>query len=148
MKRYLLPGLLITMLITASSPKPDSMQVNAGIVTSKIKETKSFYCEKLGFSIVFETDWFILLQAPNSNDRISFLQPKHPSQQPIFQPAFEGKGVYFTIEVDNLEEWYQKIKSKGIKIEVEPREEPWGDRHFAFYDPNGVGIDIVKYKAP
>ncbi|RYY52113.1 MAG: glyoxalase, partial [Chitinophagaceae bacterium] len=22
---------------------------------------------------------------------------------------------------------------------------PWGDRHFAITDPNGVGIDLVKY---
>jgi catechol 2,3-dioxygenase-like lactoylglutathione lyase family enzyme len=116
MKKYFLFGLLIFIMISASTTKPDSMQLNAGIITHKIKETKSFYCEKLGFSVVFENDWFILLQAPNSNDRISFLQPKHPSQQPIFQPAFEGKGVYFTLEVDNLADWYQKIKSKGIKL--------------------------------
>lgn len=28
------------------------------------------------------------------------------------------------------------------------RDEPWGDRHFAIKDPNGIGIDIVTYTAP
>jgi len=28
------------------------------------------------------------------------------------------------------------------------RDEPWGDRHFALRDPNGVGVDIVEYHQP
>jgi len=40
------------------------------------------------------------------------------------------------------------IKSKGITIEFEIRNEPWGDRHFAIVDPNGIGIDIVTYTKP
>ena len=33
--------------------------------------------------------------------------------------------------------------SKNLKLII--RNEPWGDRHFAIQDPNGIGIDIVKY---
>ena len=35
-----------------------------------------------------------------------------------------------------------------VKIEIEIRDEPWGDRHFAILDPNGIGIDIVTYSRP
>jgi uncharacterized glyoxalase superfamily protein PhnB len=31
---------------------------------------------------------------------------------------------------------------------IELGDEPWGDRHFAIVDPNGIGIDLVKYSAP
>jgi len=37
------------------------------------------------------------------------------------------------------------MRSKNIPIEIELRDEPWGDRHFAIKDPNGIGIDIVTY---
>ncbi|RZJ69494.1 MAG: glyoxalase, partial [Flavobacterium sp.] len=53
--------------------------------------------------------------------------------------------MYLTIEVDDVDTLYQSLKKKGIPIKIEIRNEPWGDRHFAIQDPNGVGIDLVKY---
>lgn len=59
-----------------------------------------------------------------------------------------GEGVYLTIEVDDVDTWYADLKAKGAEIRIHLRDEPWGDRHFAIQDPNGVGIDIVQYSAP
>lgn len=124
------------------------MKMNAGIITEKLAETKKFYTETLGFGITFENEWFILLHTPNREDEISFLMPDHPTQQPIFQKPFTGQGVYLTIEVDDVDALYQQMQQKGIPIAIELRDEPWGDRHFAIADPNGIGIDFVKYAAP
>lgn len=117
--------------------------MNAGIVTPYFKETKDFYIKALNFEIAYENEFYVLMRAPGSNDHISFLKPEHPSQQEIFKPAYPGKGVYLTIEVENLEAEYKRIKALGIPIEIEPRDEPWGERHFAIVDPNGIGVDIV-----
>lgn len=121
------------------------MKLNAGILTAKLAESKTFYTGILGFGVTFENEFYLLLHTPGHTAELSFLLPGHPSQQPLFQPAFAGKGVYLTLEVENVDEWYEKIQKKGVKIEIEIREEPWGDRHFAIQDPNGVGIDIVTY---
>ncbi|MBC7850379.1 MAG: VOC family protein [Chitinophagaceae bacterium] len=123
------------------------MKITAGTITSKLKESKEFYLRVLGFSVVFENDFFVLLSSPG-NEQISFLLPNHSSQQPIFQQPFQNKGTYLTVEVDDVDAEYKRIKNLGVAIEVEMREEPWGDRHFAFYDPNGIGIDVVKYTGP
>ena len=56
--------------------------------------------------------------------------------------------MYLTIEVDDVDRVYSDLKSKGIEIKVDLRDEPWGDRHFAIEDPNGIAIDIVKYSPP
>jgi uncharacterized glyoxalase superfamily protein PhnB len=53
--------------------------------------------------------------------------------------------MYLTIEVDDVDKVYADIKEKGVPIKIEIRDETWGDRHFAIEDPNGIGIDIVKY---
>lgn len=50
--------------------------------------------------------------------------------------------------MEEVDEIYQQLKNKGVAIEIEIRDEPWGDRHFAIVDPNGVGIDIVTYTKP
>ncbi|MGS2761914.1 VOC family protein [Sinomicrobium sp. M5D2P9] len=124
------------------------MKLNAGIITEKLAETKKFYTEVLGFGVTFENDFYLLLHTPDEESEISFLMPEHSSQQPLFQPAFAGQGVYFTIEVDDVDQIHRELKEKNIPIAIELRDEPWGDRHFAIKDPNGVGIDIVRYHAP
>ncbi|MGB0564248.1 MAG: VOC family protein [Spirulinaceae cyanobacterium] len=123
------------------------MKFNAGIITDKMAETKAFYTDVLGFNIHFENDFYLLLGRP-SGSQISFLLPNHPSQQPIFQAPFQGQGVYLTVDVAKVDEVYGALKAKGVEIVVDIRDEPWGDRHFAIVDPNGIGIDIVTYSAP
>ena len=125
--------------------KSSTMKLNAGIITSKLKETKAFYTEKLGFGITFENEFYLLMHTPNKEGAISFLLPDHPSQQPLFHKPFQGQGMYLTIEVDDVDKVYTELKKKGVAIKIELRDEPWGDRHFAIEDPNGIGIDIVKY---
>ncbi len=121
------------------------MRLNAGIITRKLQESKAFYTEVLGFGITFENEWFALLHTPDKSTEIGFLLPSLSSQKPIFQTEFTGKGVYLTVEVDEVDKVYEQLKARGIPIEVELRDEPWGDRHFAIVDPNGIGVDIVTY---
>ncbi|MGH1366336.1 MAG: VOC family protein [Calditrichia bacterium] len=124
------------------------MKLNAGVLTEKIAESKEFYTSKLGFGVTFENEFYLLLHTPDRSAEISFLLPNHPSQQPFFHKPFTGEGMYLTIEVEDVDSIYQDIKSKDVDIKVEIRDEPWGDRHFAIQDPNGIGIDIVKYSPP
>lgn len=124
------------------------MKLNAGIITEKLAESKAFYTQVLQFGVTFENDFYLLLHTPNQEAEISFLLPNHPSQQPLFQKPFTQQGVYLTIEVENVDDYYRSLKEQGVPIAIDLREEPWGDRHFAIIDPNGIGIDIVTYSAP
>ena len=121
------------------------MKLNAGIVTTKLAETKQFYTRLLDFGVTFENEFYLLMHTPDRSAEISFLLPNHPSQQPIFHSPFAGQGMYLTIEVERVDEWYAKLKDKGAELEVDLRDEPWGDRHFTIQDPNGIAIDIVTY---
>lgn len=122
-----------------------TMKLNAGIVTDKLEESKLFYTQMLGFGVTFENEFYLLMHTPDKAAEISFLLPNHPSQQPLFHQRFGGQGMYLTIEVDHIDEIYSRLKDKGVEIKIEIRDEPWGDRHFAIQDPNGIGIDIVTY---
>lgn len=155
-KIILLVGILIALaavLITFSAigqttTKKTTMKLNAGIITSKIQESKSFYTRVLNFGVTFENEFYLLMHTPDNGSQIAFLLPEHPSQRPVFQTAFGGKGVFLTIEVADVDAEYKRIKALNVPVEIELRDEPWGDRHFAVIDPNGVGIDIVTYTKP
>lgn len=124
------------------------MKLNAGVITKKLAETKEFYTSILGFGVTFENEFYILMHTPNKEAELGFLLPNHPSQQPLFHQKFEGKGMYLTIEVEDVDALYEKIKATGVEIKIPMRDEPWGDRHFAIQDPNGIAIDLVTYTAP
>ncbi|MAU71072.1 MAG: glyoxalase [Pseudozobellia sp.] len=124
------------------------MKLNAGIVTEKMAESKEFYSGLLGFGVTFENEFYLLMHTPNKSAELAFLLPNHPSQQPLFHDKFEGRGMFLTIEVDNVDQLYEVFKNKGVEIKIPIRDEPWGDRHFAIEDPNGIGIDVVTYSAP
>ena len=147
MKALLFTSFVLLFGISNAQKKMD-MKLNTGIITEKLQETRRFYTEVLDFGVRFENEFYLLLHTPNHSADISFLLPNHPSQKPIFQSAFDGKGVYLTIEVANVDEVYKELKEKGVAIAIEIRDEPWGDRHFAIKDPNGIGIDIVTYTKP
>lgn len=126
----------------------NKMKLNAGVLTTKLAESKAFYTNNLDFGVTFENEFYLLLHTRNHEAEISFLLPNHPSQQPFFHKPFLGQGMYLTIEVDDVDSIYENLKKKGLPIKIDIRDEPWGDRHFAIEDPNGIGIDIVKYSPP
>ena len=97
------------------------MKLNAGIVTSKLAETKAFYTSILGFGVSFENEFYLLLHTPGKEAEISFLLPDHPSQQPLFHPAFTGKGMYLTIEVEDVDKVYADLNKKGVEVKIDIR---------------------------
>jgi catechol 2,3-dioxygenase-like lactoylglutathione lyase family enzyme len=155
MKQLLLTGIFLLFtwqLLQAQQQTPlkkkTTMQLNAGIVTAKLAESKKFYLENLGFGVSFENEFYLLLHTPDRTAEISFLCPDHPSQQPLFHRAFSGHGMYLTIEVSDVVMWYKKLQQQQVPIHIPLRSEPWGDQHFAIKDPNGIAIDIVQYTRP
>jgi len=131
-----------------SANQISSMKLNTGFITNKLKETSDFYQHVLQFGISFENDFYILMHTPDQQAQLAFLLPNHPGQQKLFQPAFGGEGAFITIEVPDADAEYKRIQLLNIPIEISIRNEPWGDRHFAIVDPNGIGIDFVTYSAP
>ena len=84
----------------------------------------------------------------NRHAELSSFLLYHPRQQSFVHEPFSGQGIYLTMEVNDVNMVCNNLKKQGVEIEVELRDEPWGDRHFAIQDPNGIGIDIVKYSPP
>ncbi len=108
---------------------------------------EAFYVENLGFEAVFAGEWYLHL-ASASGVQIGFLLPNQPTQPPVFQGAYNGEGVIFSLEVDDADAAYESAQSRSLDIVFELRSEDWGQRHFCLRDPNGVHIDIVQSFEP
>jgi uncharacterized glyoxalase superfamily protein PhnB len=120
------------------------MKLWCGVVTEKVAESKDFYVRLFGCEVIYEGEggWVALLQLGHSE--IGFMKPGLESQARVFRPAFQGQGMWIAVDVADAQAEYERIRKMGVPIEVELRDEPWGDRHFVVVDPNGIGVDVVQ----
>ena len=52
----------------------------------------------------------------------------------------KGAGLFLYFEVDDVDEYYEDLLSKGLKPSSEPRDWPWGNREFVIRDPDGYKL--------
>lgn len=123
-----------------------SMKWSTEIFTTEIEATKEFYCKYFGFSVKFELEGFIILQHKKQPAyELLFCVPNLPFNHELFHPAFQGQGVLFQMEVDNVEAEYERIKNLGLPIRIPLVNEPVNGKHFTVVDPNNIPIDIVEF---
>jgi uncharacterized glyoxalase superfamily protein PhnB len=114
------------------------------VVTDKRVECRDFYVRWFGFQVVFEASWFVYLAASGDRDfGIAFMTPDHPSQPPGPE-AFSGKGMLLTLQVEDAGAEFQRLKEGGLVMAHPLRDEPWGQRRFAVYDPSGTWVDVIQ----
>ncbi|MCV0366191.1 MAG: VOC family protein [Nitrosopumilus sp.] len=118
------------------------------VSTEKLEESKKFYMKNFGFQVLFANDWYVLLESQDKVLQIAFVMPNHATQPPIFQTRFDGNGIFYTIEVDDADQEFSRLQKANAKIELAVRDEPWGERHFAVKDPNGVMINVSQLIPP
>ncbi len=116
-------------------------------VVSNLNASKAFYAAYFDFSIAFENEWYLHLVSA-SGIQVGFMLPDQPTQPQIFRPAYSGRGVIFSLEVEDVDAAYADAREKKLKVVFELRSEDWGQRHFCIEDPNGLHLDIVQAIAP
>ena len=104
---------------------------------------KEFYPTHFGFGVAFENEWYLHLVS-ESGIQVGFLLPNQPTQPDIFHKSYNGSGVIFSLEVEDVDLAYFEAKEKSLNIVLELRSEDWGQRHFCIKDPNGIYLDIVQ----
>ncbi len=116
-------------------------------IVADLKKAKVFYTENLDFIVAFENEWYLHL-ATASGVQVGFMLPDQPTQPTFFHPAYDGRGVIFSLEVADVDAAHAEARERGLKIVLDLRSEDWGQRHFCLEDPNGLHLDIVQAIAP
>jgi predicted enzyme related to lactoylglutathione lyase len=55
-----------------------------------------------------------------------------------------GRGVHFVLGVRDVDEFYEKVRMRGIEM-TEPRDEGWGGRFVSLQDPDGYRFFFVTW---
>lgn len=118
------------------------------IAVKDLARTKQFYSEILDFETVYQNDWYLHLRSGGDDQvEIGFVASNHPMQPEIFHPVFDGRGVFYSLEVEDVGAALAKMQRLKVPIRLSRRSEPWGEDHFAIADPNGIVLNIGKTDA-
>jgi len=102
--------------------------------------------QKLGFQILDQGKGFANLIL--NHMLVNFQDKNNPTDPSFVAEAMsepKGKGLFIYIQVDDIDEYYQKIQSRGVVPTTAPRDWPSGNREFVLVDPDGY--KLVFYEA-
>ena len=109
--------------------------VNTILYCRRWQETVVFYRDVLGFPVTFKNDWFVEFTL-NAHARLSVA-----NEQRATIKSSGGQGLTLSIQVDNADEIWRLLQSKGVKVN-EIKDHPWGGRSFFLFDPEGNRLEM------
>jgi predicted enzyme related to lactoylglutathione lyase len=106
------------------------------VTTAKLRETRAFYINQLGFQLSYDHDHYLGVRAgAKGAPELGFMRPDADAPA-----SFAGAGITFAIAVDNVDAECARLRKLGVAIVQEPTDQPWGARTILVQDPNGVAI--------
>ncbi|MBX2995033.1 MAG: VOC family protein [Bdellovibrionaceae bacterium] len=111
-------------------------RVVANIAAKKVASAKRFYQDILGLDLLMDMDW---IHTYGSSSKMTV-------QLSIMTEGGSGTEVpALSIEVDDVEEAFRRMKKARFKILYPLTEEPWGVRRFFVRDPFGQTVNILEH---
>ena len=112
-------------------------RIVSNIGTSSIAEVRRFYETLFDLHPVMDHGWFVTLAS---------------GEQALTQIGIATEGGSGTpvpdlsIEVDDVDDVYQRAKRLGLEIIYELTDEPWGVRRFYLTDPTGKLLNVLSHR--
>lgn len=110
------------------------------ICSTDLAASKAFYAGLFGFTVAYDSDWFVQLLAPDTGLEIGLIAEGHDIVPKGV--AQQAGGVYLTIVVDDVNTVYAKAQQLGIEVKQAPELMPYGQKRMLILSPEGVMIDV------
>lgn len=119
------------------------------ILTEKVALSAAFYKEYFGFEAVYEADWYVSMKLAQGEVpfELAILDATHRTVPAAFRQ--KAQGLILNFEVEDVDAEYRRlIVDRRLPLQLDLRDEAFGQRHFITSDPNGVLIDVIKIIPP
>jgi catechol 2,3-dioxygenase-like lactoylglutathione lyase family enzyme len=106
------------------------------IRSTHLPETRTFYCDFLGFELAMDMGFVM-----------TFVSPSNPTAQITVVRDDAGSALLpdVSIEVANVDLLHQRAVERGLEVVYPLTNEPWGVRRFFVVDPNGTILNVLSH---
>jgi catechol 2,3-dioxygenase-like lactoylglutathione lyase family enzyme len=111
-------------------------RIKPNILSERFEDSRTFYRDVIGLDGGEGLDWILFFgtDQPEAQLSVTKLDVKahvHPD---------------VSIEVDDVDEVYERARAAGAEIVYPPTDEEWGLRRFFVRDPNGAVINVTQHE--
>ena len=96
---------------------------------------RGFSRDLLGFSVVFESDWFLSLDTGCGVHLCC-----NARREDYLLYGTGGKGLKIELRVTDVDETYARLAGYGVPFAFPPEDKPWGLRSCGVVDPEGYRL--------
>ncbi len=109
------------------------------IYSNDMEKSKQFYTCFLGMELAMDMGWILtFVSKENKTAQISIFQNKE--NKPL-----NNSVIFLSIEVFDIDKWYERAIQEKIEIIYPITNENWGVRRFFIKDPNGATINLLSH---
>lgn len=126
------------------------MKITESAISLNVADERAsadFLVKHFGFHEVMAQDGFVSLAREDAGFNVVYLRQGLSSFKPA-QTAGHAAGLLIVFVVDDIDDEYERVVGEGAEIAVEIQTEPWRERFFSVFDPNGVTIQLVQWLTP
>ena len=111
-------------------------RIKPNILSERFAESRSFYNDVIG------------LEGGNGLDWIMFFGTSQPEVQLSVMKLDIKANIHpdISIEVDDVDDVYERARTAGAEIVYPLTDEEWGLRRFFVRDPNGAVINVTQHE--
>ncbi len=107
------------------------------IAAERMEDARRFYGDVLGLDVVMDLGWIMTLSSGTNA----------PAQISVATEGGSGTPVPdISIEVDDVDEAYDRTHRAGFEIIYPLTDEPWGVRRFLTREPHGKLVNIMAHR--
>jgi uncharacterized glyoxalase superfamily protein PhnB len=133
----------------AGSGEPlSALSLQASITVKELQASLTWYTEVLGFSVdqKYEREGVFFAVSLRSGS-VRILLNQDNGKKGWDRVVGEGLSLMITT-AQNIDDFANRAKAHGGKLESEPADMPWGARFFRLKDPDGVLYTISSERRP
>ncbi|UQA93856.1 VOC family protein [Streptomyces halobius] len=119
-------------------------KLGTALLTDDVPASTRFYVDHFGFQPLAELGWYASLQHPqHPGYTLDFVQRGHEAMPESFRTQQTGGALLGFLVTDAAAE-EAVLRAKGVAIAEPLRDEPWGQRRFNVWGPEGTLIEVLQ----
>ncbi|MFK7990537.1 MAG: VOC family protein [Sandaracinaceae bacterium] len=116
-------------------------RVFASVLTDRLQASRAFWVDWLGFTVAFDSNWFIQLAAPgDASLELGLIDRHHETIPSAFQ--LPPTGGLVTVVVDDVDAAHDRALFRDIPVIEPPTDMFYGQRRMLVTSPAGMLVDI------
>ena len=112
-------------------------RIVANIAANSPSEVQTFYADLFGLGVLMDFGWIVTLGSEERATVHVSLMSEGGSGTPVPE---------ISIEVDKVDEVYDRAREMGCEITYDLTNEPWGVRRFFVADPTGKVLNVLSHR--